>query len=275
MLFLYNNNYCITITEPKLSAFILTETIGAVRRITLNRPEKLNAWNKPMRDQLIDALKDAKSDDSIRAIILTGAGDRAFGAGQDLSETKSFKSDSTEGWMDEWKTLYSIFRELSKPIIAALNGVAAGSAFQVSLLCDLRIAHAGVRMGQPEINSGIPTVTGNWIMREMIGLARTIDLTLTGRMLDAQEAYSFGLISRLVDEDKVQEAALELANDLASKPPVAMRLNRQRIAEVTQEGFDDAMTAGIRIQGEAYATGEPQAMMEKFLAVRAARKVEA
>ncbi|MFI3905177.1 MULTISPECIES: enoyl-CoA hydratase/isomerase family protein [Brucella/Ochrobactrum group] len=258
-----------------MSSFILTETIGAVRRITLNRPEKLNAWNKPMRDQLIAALKDAEQDDEIRALILTGAGDRAFGAGQDLSESKTFDSSSTEGWMGEWKALYSLFRDSSKPIVAALNGVAAGSAFQIALLCDLRVAHSGVTMGQPEINSGIPTVTGNWIMREMIGLSRTIDLTLTGRMLDAAEAYSFGLISRLVDQVKVQDEALELANHLASLPPVAMRLNRQRIAEVTQDGFDNAMERGVVIQTEAYATGEPQAMMEKFFAVRAARKAGA
>lgn len=258
-----------------MSNFILTETIGSVRRITLNRPEKLNAWNKPMRNQLIAALSDAERDNKVRAVILTGAGDRAFGAGQDLSESKTFDASSAEGWMGEWKALYSLFRDSSKPIVAALNGVAAGSAFQIALLCDLRIAHAGVTMGQPEINSGIPTVTGNWIMREMIGLSRTIDLTLTGRMLGAEEAYSFGLISRLVDQEKVQSEALEIANLLASKPPVAMRLNRKRIAEVTQQGFDDAMQSGILIQTDAYATGEPQAMMEKFFAERAARKVEA
>lgn len=256
-----------------MGTFIITETLGSVRRITLNRPEKLNAWNKPMRDQLIEALKDAEREEAIRVVILTGAGDRAFGAGQDLSESKTFDAAKVGDWMAEWQNLYSLFRLSTKPIIAALNGVAAGSAFQIALLCDLRVAHAGVKMGQPEINSGIPTVTGNWIMREILGLARTIDLTLTGRMLDADEAYSIGLISRLVAEDKVQDEALALAELLASKPPVAMRLNRQRVAEVTQASFDETMASGIRIQTEAYSTGEPQAMMEQFLAVRAARKV--
>lgn len=255
-----------------MSEFVLVETIGSVRKLTLNRPEKLNAWNTPMRDQLTTALEAAEADASVRAILLTGAGDRAFGAGQDLSESKGFDADRAESWMGEWKRLYNLFRLGSKPIVAALNGLAAGSAFQVSLLCDLRVAHAGVKMGQPEINSGIATVTGSWIMREFLGLARTIDLTLTGRMLDAQEAFSFGLISRLVDQDQVQSEALKLAEFLAEKPPVAMRLNRQRFAELTQAGFEDAMTAGVRIQREAYASGEPQAMMERFLAVRAARK---
>lgn len=254
-----------------MNDFILVETIGAVRRLTLNRPAKLNAWNTEMRNQLVAAMADAEKDEAIGAIILTGAGDRAFGAGQDLSESKTFDAERAELWMDEWRRLYDMFRKSSKPIVAALNGVAAGSAFQVALLCDLRVAHPGVTMGQPEINSGIATVTGSWIMREIIGLARTIDLTLTGRMLDAEEAYSFGLISRLVPADQVQSTALELAQELASKPPVAMRLNRRRFAELTQAGFDDAMSTGVRVQRESYATGEPQRMMEAFFAARAKR----
>ncbi len=249
--------------------YILTEKTEKVLCITLNRPEKMNAWNAEMRDMLIAALDAAEADNDIRAIVLTGAGDRAFGAGQDLSESKTFDADRTKMWMGEWQKLYSKFREGSKPIVAALNGVAAGSAFQVALLCDLRVAHSGVKMGQPEILSGIPTVTGNWIMREMIGLGRTIDLTLTGRMLDAEEANEFGLISRMVAREAVLPTAMALAEDLATKPPVAMRLNRQRIAEVTQAGFDEAMESGVRIQLKAHETGEPQSMMEEFFAKRA------
>jgi len=248
---------------------IRTETIGLVRRITLNRPEKLNAWNRQMRDQLLGALDSAIGDEAIRAIVLTGAGDRAFGAGQDLGETQSFDAGNIQGWMAEWHALYDRFRQSPKPFVAALNGVAAGSAFQVALLCDLRVAHPGVRMGQPEINSGIPSVTGNWIMSAYLGVGNLIDLTLTGRMLDADEAFRLGLISRLVAQDQVQASALELAGLLAEKPPVAMRLNRQRLAEVSQRSFDDCMSAGVRIQTEAYGSGEPQAMMERFLARRA------
>lgn len=251
---------------------VLSEVRGAVGILTLNRPDKLNAWNTPMRTRLVEALEELEADQSVRAIILTGAGDRAFGAGQDLNETKTFDPDRAELWMGEWERLYDRIRSLSKPIVAALNGVAAGSAFQVALLCDLRIGHAGVTMGQPEINSGIASTTGPWIMRELIGLGRTIDLTLTGRMMDAEECHRIGVINRLVPQEKVMEAALALANELAEKPPVAMRLNRARFREVTEEGFRDCLRAGIRNQREAYATGEPARMMEAFLAKRAARK---
>lgn len=251
---------------------VLSDIRGRVGILTLNRPEKLNAWNAPMRARLVEALDALEADEAVRAIILTGAGDRAFGAGQDLNETKTFDADRAELWMGEWERLYDRLRSLSKPIIAALNGVAAGSAFQVALLCDLRIGHPGVTMGQPEINSGIASVTGPWIMREIIGLARTIDLTLTGRMLPAEECLSFGLISRIVPKEQVMEASLALAEDLAAKAPVAMRLNKARFREVTEDSFRECLKAGIRNQREAYATGEPARMMEAFLKARAERK---
>jgi len=256
-----------------MNRFVLTEKAGEVGRITLNRPEVLNAWHSPMRQQLIEALEGFERDDGVRAIILTGAGDRAFSAGQDLTETKTFDADRSELWVKEWERLYDAIRSLSKPLIAALNGVAAGSAFQVALLCDFRIGHADVRMGQPEINSGIASTTGPWIMREIIGLARTIDLTLTGRLMGADECVSLGLINRLVPQDQVMVSATALAEELAAKPPVAMRLDKQRFREMTEPGFRDCLEAGIRIQREAYASGEPARMMEKFLAIRAARKV--
>jgi len=250
--------------------FILAERRDPVAIITLNRPEVLNAWHAPMRDSLVEVLNACNADENVRVIVLTGAGDRAFSAGQDLNETKEFDPDRAERWIGEWERLYGCIRSLSKPLIAALNGVAAGSAFQVALLCDFRIGHPGVRMGQPEINAGIASTTGPWIMKEMLGLARTIDLTLSGRLMDAYECVSLGLINRLVSQDRVLEEALSLATELAAKPPVAMRLDKQRFREMTEAGFRDCLQAGIRIQREAYASGEPARMMQRFLAKRAA-----
>jgi enoyl-CoA hydratase/carnithine racemase len=123
-------------------------------------------------------------------------------------------------------------------------------------------------MGQPEINSGIASTLGPWLMKEMLGLSRTIELTLTGRMMDGEECHRIGLIHRLVEPKQVLSTAMEIAAELAAMPPVAMRLNKQRFAEVTQPGFEDALAAGTRIQKEAYASGEPQKMMEAFFAKR-------
>lgn len=254
-----------------MDRFVLTQTQSEVGIITLNRPHVLNAWHSAMRAQLVEAFKAFEDDTSVRAIILTGSGDRAFSAGQDLNEARTFDGNKGKEWVGEWERLYDVMRSLSKPLIAALNGVAAGSAFQVALLCDFRIGHPGVRMGQPEINSGIASTTGPWIMREIIGLARTIDLTLTGRLMESEECRSLGLINRIVPQAEVLEEALKLAGELAAKPPIAMRLDKQRFREMTEAGFRDCLEAGVRIQQEAYASGEPARMMEKFLAERAAR----
>ena len=255
-----------------MQPFILTRTEGRVAVITLNRPEILNAWHTPMREMLVSALDAAETNGQVRAIVLTGAGDRAFGAGQDLNETKTFDPDRAELWMGEWERLYDRLRSLSKPLIVALNGLAAGSAFQVALLGDIRVGHPGVTMGQPEINAGIASVTGPWIMKEMLGLARTIDLTLTGRMMDADECHAIGLINRVVPSAQVMPTAMVLAHELAEKAPIAMRLNKARFREVTEASFRECIKAGIRTQREAYATGEPARWMEKFLAERAERK---
>lgn len=254
-----------------MSDTVLSSIDDGVGLIILNRPNVLNAWDAPMRSVLLATLRRLESDETVRAIVVTGAGDRAFSAGQDLNETKKFSGDDGKAWIAEWETLYGLVRSLSKPFIAALNGVAAGSAFQFSLLTDIRIAHAGVKMGQPEINSGIASTLGPWIMREMLGLSRTIELTLTGRMMNADECHRIGLISEIVDQQRVLPRALELARELAAKPPVAMRLNKARFREVTEAGFIDALRAGEVMQKESYGSGEPARMMEEFFRQRRAR----
>jgi len=252
--------------------FIKIEHGGDVAVVTLNRPAVMNAWHSPMRVEITEAMRQLNDNPKTKAIVLTGAGDKAFCAGQDLNETKAFDAGRAAEWIEEWRRMYGAIRSLDKPLIAALNGVAAGSAFQVALLADLRIGHPGVRMGQPEINSGIASTLGPWLMREMLGLSRTVELTLSGRMMDAAECHAIGLIHRLVPPSDVMSVALSTAGELAAKPPVAMRLNKRRFREITEAGFNDALDAGIRIQKESYASGEPQRWMEKFLAERAKRR---
>lgn len=248
---------------------ILIDIQGAVAVITLNRPGKLNAWTTPMRNEIIEALERFEADDAIRAIIMTGAGDRAFSAGQDLSEAHDFDGERAVAWVGEWQRYYAALRGLSKPLVMALNGTAAGSAFQVALLGDIRVGHPGVRMGQPEINAGIASTTGPWIMNSMLGMSRTIELTLTGRLMQADECHRIGLIHHLVPAEEVFTKALEVAEALAAKPPVAMRLDKQRFREMTEAGFQDSIEAGTRIQREAYESGEPARMMEAFFQQRA------
>lgn len=260
-----------------MTSAVITTVKDAVGILTLNRPEKLNAWDTPMRAEIAKTLRAWNADSHVRAIILTGAGERAFSAGQDLDETEKFQSASHgANWFQTWRDFYNAIRDADKPVLAALNGVAAGSAFQAVMLCDLRIGHPGSSMGQPEINSGIPSVTGPMLMLPRLGLARTTELTLTGRMMTAEEAHAVGLIQQLVkSRDDVMPKTLEVAKMLAGKPPIAMRLNKQRLRQVTQAAFDEAFENGGKYQAEAFASGEPQAAMRAFFAERKARSGKA
>lgn len=247
---------------------VLLERRGRVGLITLNKPERLNAWDKPMRDAIVAALQAYDGDAAVGAVVMTGAGERAFSAGQDFSEAHEFDADRAESWMREWERFYGTLRRLGKPVIGALNGVAAGSAFQVALLCDVRVGHDAVTMGQPEINSGIASITGPWIMKEMLGMSRTIELTLTGRMMGAGECQAIGLIHHLVPRAEVLPKALEIAEQLAAKAPLAMRLDRAWLADLTEASFRQAIDAAIAAHRESYGSGEPARKMEAFMAQR-------
>jgi enoyl-CoA hydratase/carnithine racemase len=256
-----------------MDRFIKFEQQGGVAVITFSRPEILNAWHSEMRGEIGARLAACNEDRAVRAVIMTGAGERAFCAGQDLWETKAITGgEGGVAWLEGWLTFYGAIRALDKPLIGALNGVAAGSAFQVAMMCDLRVGHPEVKMGQPEINSGIASTLGPWLMLERIGWSRTVELTLTGRMMDADECHRIGLINHLVPRGEVMRKAREVAEELAAKPPIAMKLDKRRFRELSEPAFQEAIEAGRRIQKEAYASGEPQASMEKFFAEREKRK---
>ncbi|MGU9980270.1 enoyl-CoA hydratase/isomerase family protein [Phreatobacter sp. HK31-P] len=233
---------------------ITVERRGPAAILTFNRPDALNAWNGAMREAIVAALADLDRDPETRAVIVTGAGDRAFGAGQDRDEP-SPSDDQIDAWVEGWGRFFGAFRTLSKPTIAALNGVAAGSAFQVALLCDFRVGHAGVRMGQPEIRAGIASASGPWIIGAALGRMVATDLCLTGRMLDAEECRRLGLFSREAEPGAVVEAALALAADLSRLEPAAMALTRMRLRRFGDDDFAEtlalwpAMLRGVRKAG--------------------------
>lgn len=255
--------------------FIKTRVDGEIGILTLDRPETMNAWHQPMRLEVSDALKKFNADPKVRAIVLTGAGDRAWSAGQDLAETMVIKGgEDGVAWANQWIDFYDTLRSMEKGVVAALNGVAAGSAYQYVMMCDVRVGHTGSRMGQPEINSGITSTTGPWIMYDRIGRSRTIELTLRGRMMNGDEAHEIGLIHYLVPQSQVMAKSMEVAKVLASKAPLAMRLTKQRFREMTEEGFRETVAANKRISAENYASGEPQAAMAEFFEERARRKAE-
>jgi enoyl-CoA hydratase/carnithine racemase len=248
---------------------IRTERVDGILIIRLDRPAQYNAWTGAMRDHMVDLIEDADRNDDIRALVLTGTGPKAFCAGQDLAETERFVArGNVEDWLRRLKRLYDAVRGCGKPFVGALNGLAAGSGFQIALLMDVIVAHPGVRLGQPEVNSGIPSVFGPWIINEALGRSRTVELAITGRMMDANECRSLGLIHHLVEERAVMPTALSIAKELAAKPPVAMRITKKFLRSANETEYERAWSWTAKGQIEAFATGEPQAVMRNFFAAR-------
>jgi enoyl-CoA hydratase len=253
-----------------MSGPVLLRMDGHVALVTLNRPESLNAVNHQLRTTLIDLLKKLNGDPEVRAIVLSGAGDRAFCAGQDLAEAASVATDGITPWLNEQAAMYQAVRDIDKPCVAALQGVAAGAGFQIALCADWRIATRDARIGQPEVKAGLASIVGSYLMTLHVGMTHNVQLSLSGDIISGQRAFEIGLVTELTDGDVVA-AALDRAKELAKRPPNAVRLSKQRFRSITQAGFDEARDAGIQAQLECYANGEPQAAMSAFLSNRASK----
>jgi enoyl-CoA hydratase/carnithine racemase len=244
---------------------VLCDIHDGVALVTLSRPAKLNAVNQALRASLIDTLAHLNSDAAVRAIVLTGAGERAFCAGQDLEEAAGVDIARIPAWLDNQRAMYQAVRDLDKPCIAALNGVAAGAGFQIALCADWRIAAMNARIGQPEVKAGLASIVGSYLMTLHVGMTHNVQMSLSGDLIDARRAYEIGLVTELAEQSSVLGVSLERATKLARLPPHAIRLSKQRLRAMTQPGFDAACAAGIEAQTECYAHGEPQVAMRAFL----------
>jgi enoyl-CoA hydratase len=236
----------------------------AIAVLYMNRPEAMNALTDALAKALVDRLVALDADETVDAIVVTGRGERAFCAGLDLKEARDMKIEDVAARFGAVCAVYRQILMTEKPVVAALNGVAAGGGFQIALVSDQRVAHPGVRMGQPEINAGIPSVMGSYWMDLHLGLSKNQELSMTGRLLEAEEAAALGLVNRLVAKDAVLAEACRLARELADKPNVAWKYTKARFRARALAGFDDAYRMAVLGQQEAYAKGEPQAIMEAF-----------
>lgn len=250
---------------------VLVERRDGIAIVTLNRPQALNAVDVAMRDGLIAALAAADADPGVAAIVLTGAGGRAFSAGQDLQVSTTLNAASAPAWFESLHGFYQSIRQLSKPAVAAIDGVAAGAGFQAALWCDLRVGTAKTRMGQPEVAAGMASVIGVVPMLRALGLSRTLALSLTSTLLDAHTCLEAGLLTEIAPEEALLDRAIAAAHSMTAMPPVALKLTKARIAEVTQPAYDAAIQAAAAFSARSYAAGEPQAAAAAFLARRGAR----
>ncbi len=247
---------------------VRTERRGDIALVTLNRPESLNAVNRALRSALIAALKQVNADAAVRAVVIAGAGDRAFCSGQDLAEAAAYTVHDIDQWLHEQHAMYQAVRDVDKPCVAAWNGVAAGAGYQLGLCADLRVGYPQMKLGQPEIKAGLASIVGSYLMTLHLGLSQNQQLSITGELIDGQRAYELGLINYLVPRDRVLSRAIAAAQELTRLGTTAVRLTKRRFRELTQPGFEAALEAARRIQKEAYASGEPQAAMRRFFEAR-------
>ncbi len=248
-----------------MSEGVRLERQDAIAIVVLDRPEVLNAVNAGLREALIEMLADLNRAEDVRAIILTGAGDRAFCSGQDIEEIADFTPADVDSWVIRQHAMYAAVRDLDKPCVAAFNGVAAGAGFQLALCADLRVGYPEMKIGQPEIRAGLASIVGSWMMTSHLGQSRNAELSLSGELISGQRAYEWGLLNQLVPGTQVMEKSLALANAMANLAPTAFRLSKQHLRALSQAGFEAALTSAKAAQKEAFASGEPQRAMRKFL----------
>jgi enoyl-CoA hydratase/carnithine racemase len=234
--------------------------------LTISSPDRLNAFSAAMRRQLIEALSELDAAEDTRAIILMGAGDRAFSAGQDLTEAQSLSGDDAQSWVEEWAAVYRAILNLDTPTLAALNGYAVGAGFQVALMCDLRLASTTARVGMPEVDDAIPCVTGSWSLANLLGRAQITDLVLTGRLLSADDMLGWGIVSELVTPAHLLESAQNLAGVMARKDRLAVRLDKAWLRRDLLDRLPDAVKAAKLAHAKAFESGEPRRVMGAFLA---------
>jgi len=244
------------------------ERRDALAIVTLNRPESLNAVNRALRTALIGTLQQVNAEAAVRAVVITGAGDRAFCSGQDLAESVEYTIDDVDAWLTQQHAMYQAVRDLDKPCVAAWNGVAAGAGYQIGLCADLRVGYPELKLGQPEIKAGLASIVGSYLMTLQLPLSLNQQLSITGELISGQRAHEIGLINYLVPREQVLHKAVAVAAELSGLGATALRLTKRRFRELSQAGFDAALAVAKEIQKEAYRSGEPQAAMRRFFEAR-------
>ena len=248
-----------------MSAVLVDQRDGGIAVLRLNRPQALNAINEDIRRALPPALAELNADPAVRAVVIAGAGERAFSAGQDLAEGAGYTIDDVDRWFTELHAAYAAVRALDKPTLAAVVGVAAGAGYQIALYCDLRVTHAEARIGQPEVKTGLGSILGTSLMMWHLPFGINAELSLTGELISGERAYQLGIVNALVARDTVLDEALARARVLAERPAHAVRITKQRMRELTQAQFDDILVAAKRYQRLAYESGEPQRTMPRLM----------
>jgi 2-(1,2-epoxy-1,2-dihydrophenyl)acetyl-CoA isomerase len=225
---------------------------GAVATVTLTRPDKLNALDRPTRWELIGALREVATDDAVRAVVLTGTG-RAFCAGQDLAAVEELEH-ADETVAGSYNPIVETIAGMPKPVVAAVNGLAVGAGFGLALACDQRLAADTAAFSCAFSKVGlVPDTAASWYLVRELGYTRAFRLAATGRTVRAAEALELGLLDEVVPADRLAERAHDLAAEFASGPALALALTKRQFRAVGESSFTAVLATEARHQGDAGA----------------------
>ncbi len=249
--------------------FLLYSKEEGIGIVTINRPESLNALNGEVFTELYKLFQEIEDDQDVRVVILTGSGEKAFIAGADIAEMQAQSSVEIRSFIDKGRRASDRIYTLSKPVIAAINGFALGGGCELAMCCDLRVVSEKARFGQPEINLGIiPGGGGTQRLSRLIGMTRAKELIYTGNAIDANTAFTMGLVNKVVPPESLMAEAKELARKLLSKSSIALALAKKAITS----GANMNLPSGLDLEAEcftlSFATEDQKEGMSAFLQKR-------
>lgn len=230
-------------------ANVLYEKSNGIARVIINRPKVLNALNTPTWADLRTVFENARDDDRVRGIILTGAGDKAFIAGADISELAQAGAFQAEESSRFGQAVLELIENLGKPVVAAINGFALGAGCETAMACTIRIAVENAKFGQPEVKLGLlPGGGGTQRLPRLVGKGRALQLILSGEMIDAQEAYRIGLVNEVVSAANLMARAETILKQISANAPIAIKF----AIEATNKGLDTSQNEGFALEASYF-----------------------
>lgn len=248
---------------------ILLEKQGSIATVTVNRPKALNALNAATLKELGQVFGELGADDSVSVVILTGAGEKAFVAGADISFMKDLSAIEARKFALLGQEVFNTIENLPQPVIAAINGFALGGGCELAMACDIRLASENAKFGQPEVNLGVPPgFAGTQRLPRIVGKGRAKELLYTADMIDAQEAYRIGLVNKVTTVEELMGAAVKMAAKIASKGQVAIRLTKSAVNHGLEMDSARGMAYEAEVFGLVFSTADQKEGMTAFLEKR-------
>jgi 3-hydroxypropionyl-coenzyme A dehydratase len=247
-------------------SMITTSKNEGVCIVKINRPTKLNAMNIDVARELISTFQQLDKDDSVKVIVLTGEGDKAFSAGADIEYMSKISADESEVYAKLGQEVTGTIENVSKPTIAAVNGFALGGGCEVAMSCDIRIASDNARMGQPEVTIGIPPGWGGTqrLMR-IVGIAKAKELVYTGKMIKADEAKEIGLVNNVVPLESLMDEVMSMAKTIASNATLAVRMSKTAINKGRNADLDTGLGVELLAWRNCFSDPDREKRMTDFV----------